>query len=507
MFNIFAKKNSYVQNIESILEEKNVQEDIKKIIIKTFEKVTKNYPMYQEVKVDVKDEKEYKEELLEIIKSITSFEGVNVLTTEDKIVNKENSSVLIFEKNELSFFENLISKKQRNFLVNSKHSYSNIIARILKEASIYAEIEILTNFEKYKWEKSSNIICNYKQIVYQNLLWIYGYEFLNNWMNEEKLENKDYYQEMINISIKRFGEENTKRLFKNLEKMLYAFATEEEKESLKFIVQNEQKSLDLMEDTKNFLNFIGEEKVKLNEKISKLEKVINDEELLTAAFTIKKDKMLQENVPNTHLYTLNQYKELLETEYNDAKNKMIEYTNIQNPENYIKFKEELKDRIDFFANPNKDNSIVILQECIFDNMYEYLNNMEDEKVIVDSIYHLRYLRYCKYDEQKEAYLNPSLYQKMDKILKRLVYNGINNKVFNKVSQDFYTNYPIISPALKTEIPELTEIEISVIPRKNLLLQIFIHGALFKEIELIEVDTKLVNIKPQKKYKLFTSNNI
>ena len=115
---------------------------------------------------------------------------------------------------------------------------------------------------------------------------------------------------------------------------------------------------------------------------------------------------------------------------------------------------------------------------------------------------LRYSRYMKYSEGKEGYINPEIYQKMDKLLKVLVLNGTNKGVFKKVSQEFYTNYTIISPALKTDIVNFDDIYIEVYMGRTVLLHVYNMDILNNEIELIEVNPKNVLIKSKKKYKIF-----
>ena len=91
---------------------------------------------------------------------------------------------------------------------------------------------------------------------------------------------------------------------------------------------------------------------------------------------------------------------------------------------------------------------------------------------------------------------------MDKLLKVLVLNGTNKGVFKKVSQEFYTNYTIISPALKTDIVNFDDIYIEVYMGRTVLLHVYNMDILNNEIELIEVNPKNVLIKSKKKYKIF-----
>ena len=91
---------------------------------------------------------------------------------------------------------------------------------------------------------------------------------------------------------------------------------------------------------------------------------------------------------------------------------------------------------------------------------------------------------------------------MDKILHLIVDKAMKFEVLERVSEEENTNYAAVSPALKTEILFLEDAKLSIYTGKTTLLCIYDGNVLIKEIELFDVDPKLISIPTKKKIKLF-----
>ena len=122
--------------------------------------------------------------------------------------------------------------------------------------------------------------------------------------------------------------------------------------------------------------------------------------------------------------------------------------------------------------------------------------------VIDEIYRQRYIRYQNVSKDKHIYQISDLYQKMDKILHLIVDKAMKFEVLEKVSEEKNTNYAAVSPALKTEILFLEDVKVSIYTGKTTLLCIYDGNVLIKEIELFDVDPKLISIPTKKKIKLF-----
>lgn len=516
MFGLFQKKSQYIQRANEILEKKEFTEDIKKLYLEMFEDVEKNYDNYMTVKIEVPEKAKFLEKLLKILNLITEIEIIDEKKDKDlgkknqikednsceiyeAIVNKEENKVKIYNT-KLSAFNSLLSIKPRIFEIKDDYEYSDILSRVLQKGSKSAELELLNDFNEYIWERKP--ICNlddYSKVLYQDFLWMFGYEFMNKWKQGNQ-DIKNYIHYIRVFLIKNYGENNAKNIMKHLERVLYSLAEEKERKELIKNYDDDKKTLEMMKNVEEFIEFLSKERKELNIKVKKIDQVLNTTELLVEAFAIKKKNLIQQE--GIKEFTLNEYKLLLEKEREKSVQKINEYTELQKPEKFADYKKELRENIKFSKNPNIDTAIVEFQLAVLDGLYEMYKNITDEKEILKQTKMLRYSRYMKYAEGKEGYLNPEIYQKMDKLLKVLVLNGTNKGVFKKVSQEFYTNYTIISPALKTDIVNFDDIYIEVYMGRTVLLHVYNMDILNNEIELIEVNPKNVLIKSKKKYKIF-----
>jgi len=95
---------------------------------------------------------------------------------------------------------------------------------------------------------------------------------------------------------------------------------------------------------------------------------------------------------------------------------------------------------------------------------------------------------------------------MDNVLHLIVEKALKFDILERLSEEGNTNYAAISPALKTAILSLEDIRVSLYTGKITLLCIYDGNVLIKEIELFDVDPKLVSIPTKKKIKLFKRPN-
>ena len=195
-------------------------------------------------------------------------------------------------------------------------------------------------------------------------------------------------------------------------------------------------------------------------------------------------------------------------------NKNLELSKIGNPENYVQHKKLLEDKIRHILNYEKvkgnskkeeellENLVLEFQKIVYDMLEDRIEVLYTNEEVIDEIYRQRYIRYQNVSKDKHIYQISDLYQKMDKILHLIVDKAMKFEVLEKVSEEENTNYAAVSPALKTEILFLEDVKVSIYTGKTTLLCIYDGNVLIKEIELFDVDPKLISIPTKKKIKLF-----
>ena len=383
----------------------------------------------------------------------------------------------------------------------------------------------------------------YYDIIYKNLLWIIGIDKL---IEFKKTKQCIYY--MKKYLLKKYRKENVEKLITILKEMIFVFGTDEEKE--KEILAN-RKALDMynaMKDIRKFIEKVNEEKKKNNKLIAEYDKILNSQRVLEREFEeytkqtkeVKEKKKKEDNGKSIAISELEQIVDIINMDEENNQNgkqqdmtknievfsidifekrkklyeKNIELAKIGNPENYVEHKRLLEDSIKHILRYQevKDDEkakeklieelILEYQQVVYDMLEDRIDVLYTNEEVIYEIYRQRYIRYQNVGKNKYIYQVTELYQKMDNVLHLIVEKALKFDILERLSEEDNTNYAAISPALKTAILSLEDIRVALYTGKITLLCIYDGNVLIKEIELFDVDPKLVSIPTKKKIKLF-----
>ena len=383
----------------------------------------------------------------------------------------------------------------------------------------------------------------YYDIIYKNLLWIIGIDKL---IELKKTKQCIYY--MKKYLLKKYRKENVEKLITILKEMIFVFGTDEEKE--KEILAN-KKALDMynaMKDIRKFIQKVNEEKKKNNKLIAEYDKILNSQKVLEREFEeytkqtkeVKEEKKKEDDGKSIAISELEQIVDILNMDEENNKNgkqqdmtknieefsidifekrkklyeKNLELAKIGNPENYVEHKRLLEDSIKHILRYQEvkddekakekliEDLILEYQQVVYDMLEDRIDVLYTNEEVIDEIYRQRYIRYQNVGKNKYIYQVTELYQKMDNVLHLIVEKALKFDILERLSEEGNTNYAAISPALKTAILSLEDMRVSLYTGKITLLCIYDGNVLIKEIELFDVDPKLVSIPTKKKIKLF-----
>ena len=383
----------------------------------------------------------------------------------------------------------------------------------------------------------------YYDIIYKNLLWLIGIDKL---IELKKTKQCIYY--MKKYLLKKYRKENVEKLITILKEMIFVFGTDEEKE--KEILAN-KKALDMynaMKDIRKFIEKVNEEKKKNNKLIAEYDKILNSQKVLEREFEeytkqtkeVKEEKKKEDDGKSIAISELEQIVDILNMDEENNKNgkqqdmtknievfsidifekrkklyeKNLELAKIGNPENYVEHKRLLEDSIKHILRYQEvkddkkakekliEDLILEYQQVVYDMLEDRIDVLYTNEEVIDEIYRQRYIRYQNVGKNKYIYQVTELYQKMDNVLHLIVEKALKFDILERLSEESNTNYAAISPALKTAILSLEDIRVALYTGKITLLCIYDGNVLIKEIELFDVDPKLVSIPTKKKIKLF-----
>ena len=383
----------------------------------------------------------------------------------------------------------------------------------------------------------------YYDIIYKNLLWIIGIDKL---IELKKTKQCIYY--MKKYLLKKYRKENVEKLITILKEMIFVFGTDEEKE--KEVLAN-KKALDMynaMKDIRKFIQKVNEEKKKNNKLIAEYDKILNSQKVLERKFEeytkqtkeVKEKKKKEDDGKSIAISELEQIIDIINMDEENNQNgkqqditknievfsidifekrkklyeKNLELAKIGNPENYVEHKRLLEDSIKHILRYQEvkddekakekliEDLILEYQQVVYDMLEDRIDVLYTNEEVIDEIYRQRYIRYQNVGKNKYIYQVTELYQKMDNVLHLIVEKALKFDILERLSEEGNTNYAAISPALKTAILSLEDIRVSLYTGKITLLCIYDGNVLIKEIELFDVDPKLVSIPTKKKIKLF-----
>ena len=546
MLGIFKNiiKNDYIYEVEKVLEKKKITNEIKSLVMDTLFKIEETYPNYKRVKVDVLEKKEY---INQIIRALKMVENIEVMYMQEKDVLKCVTKTMV-DKNENGYYDITIYQNNLSLLYalqtiiheeygGNEIACSDTFTTILKYGGIYSDIEILRDFSGWNWNRNSIKNINiYHDIIYKNLLLILGIEKI---IELKKTKKCIYF--MKKYLLKKYKNKNVEKLIDIIKEIIFVMGSEEERN---LELEANKKIIEMymaMKDIRKFTQTINEEKKKNNKLLAKYDKILNSHKVLEREYeeylknieekegkpsktSLNLDKMLdalesneEENIGKIEKLETEDIERFSIEIFEKRKkiyNKNLELSKIGNPENYVQHKKLLEDKIRHILNYEKvkgnskkeeellENLVLEFQKIVYDMLEDRIEVLYTNEEVIDEIYRQRYIRYQNVSKDKYIYQISDLYQKMDKILHLIVDKAMKFEVLEKVSEEENTNYAAVSPALKTEILFLEDVKVSIYTGKTTLLCIYDGNVLIKEIELFDVDPKLISIPTKKKIKLF-----
>lgn len=546
MLGIFKNiiKNDYIYEIEKTLEKKGITNEIKSLVMDTLFKIEETYPNYKRIKVDVLEKRDY---IREIVVALKKVDNIYIMNMQEKDILKCVTDTKI-DKNARGYYDIQIYHNNLSLLyalqtiINEEYGIneqpcSSAFDKILKIGGIYSNIEILRDFSGWNWNRNKIKNFNiYYDIIYKNLLLILGIDKMI-----ELKKTRQCIHFMKKYLLKKYKNDNIEKLMEILKEIVFVMSSEEEK---KLEIEANKKIIDMymaMKDIKKFMQKVNEEKKKNNKLIAEYDKILNSHNVLEREYNeylkaieksknedssngslnidsiidildIEEDnieKIDKEEIKNIELFSIQIFEKRKK-----VYNKNLELSKIGNPENYVEHKRILEEKIKYILDYEKvkgdakneeellENLMIEYQKIVYDMLEDRIEAIYTNEEVIDEIYRQRYIRYQNVLKDKYIYQISDLYQKMDKILHLIVAKAMKFDVLERVSEEENTNYAAVSPALKTEVLSLEEVKVAIYTGKTTLLCIYDGNVLIKEIELFDVDPKLISIPTKKKIKLF-----
>lgn len=550
---IFSKISfkDYNNMLENVLEQKDFSEDVKNLLLSMLYKIENAYEDYKTVKVNVNSKKYFLLQIINIIKeNCNEIQLVKSLSEESKILEDNNINYLVAKEegkiisyeNERSILEALIDLKQNKIELDKKYEiFSEGFKEILTIGNIMNTAEVIRDFNGWSWDITPTQIINKNiNIIYQNLLILLGNNFLQKWITGKEIEEEeieipnneilrskynssfgltreevkenqfvDYIENMQEILVKKYGEENANNFMTQLIKVAIAVESNKSKKQKNIIIKKEkeiQEKLDQMQDNIKYIENLSNAKKDITIQIKQIDNILNDEKLLKEeyerrnAFLENKDK----------IFSVSHLKIMLEKERENAVKKIKEYNKQMEPKEFIKIKGELENQKQFFEDigiskeerVDEEKQISNLQKYFLNCFKEKIEKAESKKELTDLVYELRYYEQLPY--KNEAIFNGVKNKDLlENIEEKLINKACTQKCLVMFSKEISLNKKILENQFKTKIINL-ENTVYILKYQKGILKVEIYDTNIEEsiIEIPILKKVELEVRLNKKIKIW-----
>lgn len=547
---IFSKIQikDYNNILEDILEQKDFSEDVKNLLLSMFYKIENAYNDYKVVKVNVTTKSYFLKKIVQIIKEeCKEIKLIKPLSEESKeleerkvnyIVNSQEGKIKVYP-NEGMILEALIELNQKEIILENKYSLFEIaIKELLSKGNKINKSEVIRDFNGWSWNITPLQIEDKDiNLVYQNLLMLFGNKFLQNWITDEeeieeieipnneilrskynedfgitkeemKEENKiDYIEKMQEILESKCDIKTANTFLEQLIKTIIVIGCNNNEEQKEIILKEKKEvneKLEKMQDNREYLEEISKNKKEITLKIKNIDTILSDEKLLRQEYEERNSKLenKQKIFSPSHLVIMleKQRKQYLEE---------IKYYNKQmEPKEFVREKQELENKHKFFEEigiedgnkTNVTNQLELLQNAFLDCIDEIIENVSTKKELIDLIYEIRYYKQilCENSNIKEVSK-----LKIEDIEKKIIKKVCAQKILTTFTNDEILNYDIIKNLFQSKIINL-ENTIYTLKYHKGILKITIYDTNIEEdiIEIRIFEKVELEVRLNKKIKVF-----
>lgn len=507
MIEKFIKKDKNEQ-LESILEEKNIEEQAKNLIQGILYKVEVSYKDYKKAKVIEETEKQYVEKILVNIQK--RCDQIKVVKLSQKLEDEEMQKQL--EKNKFYINEQeiitypieekilyAIEKKSNNKkILNNKYGeVTTALSNLINTGRNIDRIEVLRDFNGWSWAtikaEIENITAN---LVYQTLRIILGEQFLENWCQDK--DGIVDYLDMLKEEIKANYSEGIANQLKDI--LIKIAIINEANENKDFKEEISQKLKKLKEQLKEYENTqenivkITNHKKEATKEIKEIDKILSQEVKLRQEYEKR-----NAGVPiQQKIFSIKVLKQQLNDRKQRLLNEIEEDNYLLNPTNYLEEKNKVVEQKELLElvkfNQEQKEELLIGFEKIFLQCFRMkIKNTEEPEEIVKLIYKFRYFMLLPFNLEKNIKDVQQLDKEIQETEKQLVQKAVDKKVITNVPDE------VMRHVFETRIIVLEELYYKITTEfEKYYVQIFDENISEEKFEIIPTE----KIKINKKIKIF-----
>lgn len=468
---LFSKFKDYNYILDKILEEKNFSEDSTNLLLNMIYKIEVSYKDYAQIKGIFQKQNEFIDEIIDIIsKNCNQLFLIDPKKEEVRMLKEKNVLALTDEREkriyayptEQAILYGLIDIRPKYFYIPRKYYFfKQEFQNILVQGTILNKTEVIRNFNGWSWNFAEDAnIDHTSNMIYQMIRILIDEDFLNDWENDTS-PKIDYINEMKKELVEYYGEENSKRFYLSLARLIVAKSVTKNRSKVRDEFVRIVNAYENMKNKNEYIYKISSERKKIIAEIEKKDMILNNKELMMAEFEKRNSKLSDDR----KILNISVLVDILQKEKNDCFRRMEQLNELVRPLNYANLKSELSEKIRIMSVVDekkniRDYKIAFLKDAIKCLSYN-IEKMSSKEEIIDIIYKIRYFRKIRVTEEEKVEDIPQLFNDISQILKYTITKGCKEKVFNIFCKNIEYNYQIIDVALNTAISNYEDIDIAL----------------------------------------------
>lgn len=485
---IFSKLNikNYNNELEEILEKKIFSSEVKNLLLSMLYKMENAYKDYMAVKVEVLPKKDFISYIIKIIKEdCFDIEFISPEKEEKAEIDKEKGKIRCYP-NEKSLLSAIWYIGEKNTDISFKYTYAkDAIQKMIYIGSNCNQTEILRDFNGWSWDivvkEIEHIPYN---ILYQNLLLLDGKRLIYTNINSEeknsiillrnKKESAEFFDVLVNCALSIYKKENS-----------------EAKKRFETIIKDKNEEIELLNNKKEFVQKITNQKKECLTKIEKIDKIINNTELLKKEYRAR-----NELLPNKEkIFSISYLADRLENERKELLELLKKCNKMIDPKEFVKEKAKLQEEVEFL---NEEKSVIDCCKAFLKCAKKQLESIEERTDIIHWIYKIRYYRYIPYDDKKSLKDIKELQKDFKEIIGVLIKKAQTNKIWDVFTENQELAYIVIKELLDSKMIDFENVNIVCKYEDGVLYTEYYDGNILET----RAEFKLENVRIKKKIKLF-----
>ena len=497
-------KNDRNEKLETVLEQKHIEEQVKNLLQGILYKIEVSYKDYQKAKVTNRTEKQYVEEI--ILNIQRKCQEIKTVKFQNDIEDPEIKHKL--EKNKYYIDDKLVlaypieekllyaieKKSNSDKIVNDKYEILTMpLSNLINTGKSLDRVEVLRDFNGWSWTTIKKEIENLKaNLVYQTLRILEGEDFVESW-TKDKDGIIDYVQ-MLKENIKNeYGKETADRIIECLTKISIMNGIEispEYKQTIEEKLKETEENFKKFENTNKLINEISQNKKIATKEIAKIEKILSQEKRIKEEY----EKRNSTASLDKKIFSIRVLRQQLKEQKMQYINEIEESNYLLKPENFIKEKNKAQKQKELFEILNyteeEKEKVLIEFEKIFLECFKKKIAKTKPEELDKIIYIFRYYLLLPFNLQENIKDVKELQDNIIEVEKKIVKLAKEKKVIsNEVP------FEVMTHVFQTRIIKLEELYYKIITEndKN-YVQIFDENITEDKFEISNIEKKKINKK-------------